>query len=185
MPHQTSDRSATSHWSGTAASARRRWPRRCCIAAGVTSRPGRVDDGTSVLDREPEEIDRRIDRLAGARLVRLEGGGRQHLPSQPARHARPSRFRGRRQRRARRSPISSSSSSAPSTGSRSAPRSRGTSASTLGLPRMFFVTREDKHRADFDGVARPSCARRLRPWRARRSSCRSARPRRSTVSPTC
>src|SRR5215212_805198 len=29
------------------------------FAAGVTSRPGRVDDGTSVLDREPEEIDRR------------------------------------------------------------------------------------------------------------------------------
>ena len=45
-------------------------------AAGVTSRAGRVDDGTSVLDREPEEIDRRsIVSLALASFDWNNGGG--------------------------------------------------------------------------------------------------------------
>ena len=47
--------SATWRWSATAARARRRWPRPCCSRPGPSSRLGRVEDGTTVCDSEPEE----------------------------------------------------------------------------------------------------------------------------------
>ena len=56
-------------------------------------------------------------------------------------------------------------------------------ASSRGLPRMVFVNKEDKERADFHACS-TSCAPRSAAA-SRRSSCRSARRRRSTASPTC
>ena len=47
--------SATSASSGRAASARPRWPMRCSSPPARSTRLGRVDDGTSVFDFEPEE----------------------------------------------------------------------------------------------------------------------------------
>ena len=32
----------------------------CCLNAGVTTRLGKVDEGTSVMDYEPEEVKRKI-----------------------------------------------------------------------------------------------------------------------------
>ena len=150
MPHQTSQiRNVALSVMG--ASARPRSPRRCCLAAGVTSRPGRVDDGTSVLDREPEEIDRRSTvSLALASFDWKTGDGQTYrvnlldTPGHPDFEADVNAALAV----ADLAVIVVSATDGVEIGTEVAWHK----CVELGLPRMFFVTREDKHRADFEGV---------------------------------
>ena len=121
------------------------------FAAGVTTRPGRVDDGTSVLDREPEEIDRRSTvSLALASFDWKTGDGQTYrvnlldTPGHPDFEA----------------DVNAALAVADlvvivvsaSDGIEIGTEVAWHKCVELGLPRMFFVTREDKHRADFEGV---------------------------------
>jgi elongation factor G len=121
------------------------------FAAGVTSRMGRVDDGTSVLDREPEEVDRRSTvSLALASFDWTTDGGqvfRVNLLDTP----------GNPDFEADVNAALAVADLAVIVVSATDGVEIGTEAAwhkcvELGLPRLFFVTREDKHRADFDGV---------------------------------
>ena len=76
-------RSATWRWSATAEPGRPPWPRRCCCGPGPSTGSGRVEDGTTVCDFDPEEQKRSHLAVARARPVRV--GGPQ---GQPDRHAR-------------------------------------------------------------------------------------------------
>jgi elongation factor G len=120
-------------------------------AAGVTSRVGRVDDGTSVLDREPEEIDRRSTvSLALASFDWTTDGGatyRVNLLDTP----------GHPDFEADVNAALAVADLAVIVVSATDGVEIGTEVAwhkcvELGLPRIFFVTREDKHRADFDAV---------------------------------
>ncbi len=120
-------------------------------AAGVTTRAGRVDDGTSVLDREPEEIDRRSSvSLALASFDWNKGGGepcRINLLDTPGHPD-----------------FEAEVNAALAVADLAVILVSATDGVEIGthvawqkcverdLPRLFFVTREDKHRADFDGV---------------------------------
>jgi elongation factor G len=121
------------------------------FAAGVTSRPGRVDDGTSVLDREPEEIDRRSTvSLALASFDWKTGDGETYrvnlldTPGHPDFEADVNAALAV----ADLVVIVVSATDGVEIGTEVAWHK----CVELGLPRMFFVTREDKHRADFEGV---------------------------------
>ncbi len=120
-------------------------------AAGVTTRAGRVDDGTSVLDREPEEIDRRSTvSLALASFDWTTDAGqtyRVNLLDTP----------GHPDFEADANAALAVADLAVIVVSATDGVEIGTDVAwhkcvELGLPRLFFVTREDKHRADFDGV---------------------------------
>ena len=119
-----------------------------------------------------------------ARSVRVDAARRPDVQGQPARHARLPGLRRRGRRRASPSPTSRCSSSARSRASRCRPRCCGAAAAELGMPRMVFVNKEDKDRADFHRVLDAAHARGSAPG-SRRSSCRSVRRRRCTGSPTC
>ena len=115
--------------------------------AGAIPRIGRVEDGTTVSDTEPEEQKRKIsislalapfeweghkinliDTPGLRRLHRRGRGGPQRRRSRRVR-----RQRGRRRRGADR-------------------RRSGGGARPLGIPRMVFINKEDKERADFHRV---------------------------------
>ena len=121
------------------------------FAAGVTSRPGRVDDGTSVLDREPEEIDRRSTvslALASFDWKTAEGHTcRVNLLDTPG-HPDFEADVNAALAVADLVVIVVSATDGVEIGTEVAWHK----CVQLGLPRMFFVTREDKHRADFEGV---------------------------------
>ena len=120
--------------------------------AGVTNRPGSVDNGSSTLDREPEELAAQELGLARGGVVRLERQRRQPLPRQPARHARAPRLRGRGRRRShRRRPRRARGQRRRRRRGR-ARTSPGRSAPSLGLPCLVFVSKEDKSRADYERV---------------------------------
>jgi elongation factor G len=121
------------------------------FAAGVTSRAGRVDDGTSVLDREPEEVDRRstVSLALASFDWKTEAGQtyRVNLLDTP----------GHPDFEADVNAALAVADLAVIVVSATDGVEIGTEAAwhkcvELGLPRLFFVTREDKHRADFDGV---------------------------------
>jgi elongation factor G len=120
-------------------------------AAGVTSRAGRVDDGTSVLDREPEEIERRSTvSLALASFDWTTDGGKTYrvnlldTPGNPDFEADVNAALAV----ADLAVIVVSATDGVEIGTEAAwHRCR-----QLDLPVLFFVTREDKHRADFDAV---------------------------------
>ncbi len=121
------------------------------FAAGVTSRPGRVDDGTSVLDREPEEIDRRSTvSLALASFDWKTSDGQTYrvnlldTPGHPDFEADVNAALAV----ADLVVIVVSATDGVEIGTEVAWHK----CVELGLPRMFFVTREDKHRADFEAV---------------------------------
>jgi elongation factor G len=121
------------------------------FAAGVTSRPGRVDDGTSVLDREPEEIDRRSTvSLALASFDWKTADGQSYrvnlldTPGHPDFEADANAALAV----ADLAVIVVSATDGVEIGTEVAWHK----CVELGLPRIFFVTREDKHRADFEGV---------------------------------
>ena len=152
-------------------------------AAGVTTRARsrrrrhqRARPGAGG-DRPP------LDRVARARLVRLEHRRRPDLPRQPARHARPPRLRSRRQRRAggRRSRRDRRQRHR-----RGRDRHRGRLAQCveLGLPRTVLRHPRGQAPRRLRRRRRAAAARRS-VTASRRSSCRSARPRRSTGWPTC
>ena len=79
--------------SATAGAARRRSPRRSSLRAGVLARAGRVEDGTTVCDTEPEEVKRTMSLSLAAGAVRVEGVRRRDVQDQPHRHARLRRLR--------------------------------------------------------------------------------------------
>jgi elongation factor G len=121
------------------------------FAAGVTTRAGRVDDGTSVLDREPEEIDRRstVSLALASFDWRTEAGQtyRVNLLDTP----------GHPDFEADVNAALAVADLAVIVVSATDGVEIGTEVAwhkcvELGLPRMFFVTREDKHRADFESV---------------------------------
>ena len=151
---------------------------------GVVPRAGRVEDGTTVCDTEPEEVKRDDVAVARRRAVRVEGARRRDLQDQPDRHAR----------------------ATPTSPATSTPRSSVADLAVLvvsavdgievGTESAWAPLRRGRHPADGVRQQGGQAARRL-PRRARRSSgdasapascrssCRSARRRRCTASPTC
>ena len=137
--------------SATAGAARPRSPRRCSSEPASLPRAGRVEDGTTVV-RHRARGDQADDlHVARRRPVRVDGDRRRDLQGQPARLARATPTSSARSTPRCPSPTSPWSSSARSTASRSAP-SGWARCAAAGLPRMVFVNKEDKQRADFHGV---------------------------------
>ena len=132
--------------------------------AGAIPRRGRVEDGTTTCDHEPEERDRgmslslalapfewrdhKINLLDCPGEADCIGAVRAALSVADLAVARRVRRRGR---------------------SRPRPRRPGQLAAELGVPRLVFVNKLDRERADFDAVARRAARparERLRPPRA-------------------
>ena len=137
-------RSATSPWSATAGPGKTTLAEALLFAAGAIPRLGRVEDGNTVTDFDPEEARRRISVSLGDRAVRARGP-----QGQRDRHARLRRLRQRRRRRAaRRRPRDLRGVGG--RGRRGADRGRrGAWPSELGLPRAIFVNKLDRERASF------------------------------------
>ena len=137
-------RSATSSWSATAGRARPRWPRPCCTP-GAISRRAASRTARPCATSSPRSRAAPCRSALAVAPVRLEGP-----QDQPDRHARLRRLRGRGARPRCASPTWPCSWSARSTGSRCRPSASGGSRPTLGLPRLIFVNKLDRERADFD-----------------------------------
>ena len=138
-------RSATWRSSATVVPARPRWPRRCCTSPARSPRMGKVEDGTTSYDFDPEEQRRKISVSLAVAPVRV---GRPQ--DQRARRARLRRLRRRRRRGACGPPTSPSSSCPRSRASRSRPRSPWRLAEARGMPRAIFVNKLDRERASFE-----------------------------------
>ncbi len=119
--------------------------------AGITTRAGTVDDGTSALDRDPEEIQRGSSvSLAVASFDWTASDDKRYrinlldTPGHPDFEAEVDAALSV----ADLAVLVVSAADGLEVGSQSAWRK----VAERGLPRMVFVTREDKHRADFEGV---------------------------------
>ena len=112
--------------------------------AGAIPRMGRVEDGTTVTDFDPEEAQAPDLGVAGHRAVRARGP-----QGQRDRHARLRRLRERRRGRACGRPTSRCSWCRRSKASRCRPRLVWRMADELGLPRAVFVNKLDRERASF------------------------------------
>ena len=145
--------------------------------SGATPRLGRVEDGTTVSDTEPEEIKRRISALARPRADRV---GR--LQDQPDRHPRLRRLHRRGRGGAGRRRPGRVRRRARSTASRSRPRPSGTAARSSACPAWCSSTRRTRSAPTSTGCS-TSCGRRSA-RASPRSSCPSARRPRSTAWPT-
>ena len=117
------------------------------VRAGAIPRAGRVDDGSTVSDTEPEEVKRKISLALAVAPVEWEGH-----QVQPHRHPGLRRLHERGGSGPRAWLTSRSSSIARWTASRCRPRVIWRRCAALGLPHMVFINKEDKERADFHRV---------------------------------
>ena len=178
MAHKPPTGSATSPWSAIAAAARRASPRRSCSRPGSINRLGRVDDGTTVCDFEPDEQERGMS--IGAAVTSFEHDGRKiNLIDTPGRAE-------LRRRHARRRCASSTPRCSWSTavmGVEVHTERLWRRADEEGLARLVFVNMLDRERADFfrclelaQGGLRPARGRDRDPDRLRARGPRRDRP---------
>ena len=162
----------------TGAPARPPWSRRC-VATGATNRIGRVEDGTTVTDFEPEETRKHISvSLAapvehdGFKINLLDAPGyadfigdvRSALPAADAVLFVVSAVEG----------VETQTEVV------------WTMAEELGMPRAFFINKLDRDRASSPAAwtaSRPPSARPARPVPAHRRGARLPRPGRPAVGP--
>jgi elongation factor G len=119
--------------------------------AGVLNRPGSVDQGTSALDREPEAISRKGTVSTGiASFGWTCASGEQHWINLLDT---PGNLDFEAELDAALAVVDLAVIVVSATeGVEAGTHEAWSKCRALGLPRMIFVTREDKHRANFDGV---------------------------------
>ena len=147
-------------------------------SAGATPRLGRVEDGTTVCDHDPDEQTRGCSLYLS--VLPFEWKGHKvnliDTPGEPD-------FVGEVHAALRVADLAVfvvSAVAGVEVGTEAAWRV----AAELGVPRMVFINKLDRERADFEAHARPICASASAPA-SRRSSCPSARRPASAASPTC